>query len=398
MTEPFVGMQPIGGPMGATLPDGVVTVLPEGASDVRSSVSADVVQDFTLGFTSIPLPMTVQQVDGYSVAAAALSRSDFDAGSLGGRREVFQLRGVGVTWEGAQVPQPPEPSKPERIAAEETQLADGSVRLRFDAGDKEVIVDPSSGGASVVERAGGGWVVVAPQPVLLLSHLEPEPLAVVRTTAGLQAQPGPVARGTIGAAGSARRWVAVGVGDAVEAGDGAVGMPLPTMILDTSEGPWWASGDQPMRPDGQHEGKDHYTWLDWSIQEDLGLWAVQCTENLDIEREYPPSVGELARPTVQLIRCVDPFNSMQGFGFVVAVLPTEVAGEATLVEAEHEVDSPVHVSGQPQIVDLGAGRSLWTMDVSDNRPRGDDLVPVHPELNIEGLDLDDDGMVDVPWQ
>lgn len=172
-----------------------------------------------------------------------------------------------------------------------------------------------------------------------------------------------------------------------------MGEPLPTIAFATDWGVWWIGGEQP-----RSIGADNaHVSLRWSVDEDLGLWALQCEPVTMYRPELPVVVGELARPTAQLIRCTDSY-SMQGFGFVVAVLPTEVASEAALVEAEHEVDSPVHVSGQPQIVDLGAGRSLWTMDVSDNRPRGDDLVPVHPELNIEGLDLDDDGMVDVPWQ
>ncbi len=376
--QPFAGVHPIG-EMTQSGPsqEGVVTVLPGSVRDVEAYVSADVWgPSGAYDSESLRIPLTLQSVGDYTVGAAALSESDFD-------QEVIQMQAVGVTWTDETGALQPDLG-PVPLSAGGNRLSDGAVQVRFDAIDEEIVIDPWSPGVATVSRPGGSWVMVSTLPKQMEEDAAVLAIPVIDTESGVQPLLGRSESGRVEGVQERLAWVAVGVGDGpIEQGI-VEGEPLPTVLFSGPGGPWWSRGTAPalVEVDG--------TELAWSVQEDLGLWAVQCLGPASIGQNHPVA-GELDAPTPRVATCLDTTRPAES-GYVVSVLPNDVARGAAIVPSSAQGSAPVSAEfGEVQIVEMGQGRSLWAVQVSAGDRPARDLA-----AEIEGLDLDGDGLVDLP--
>lgn len=377
MDRMFTGVHAIG-EMTQSAPsgDGVIAVLPGGARDVEVYVSADVWgANGAYDQENLQIPLTLQTVGDYTVGAAALSESAFD-------REVIQMQAVGVAWTDETGALQPDLG-PVPLTAGGNRLSDGAVQVRFDSIDEEVVIDPRSPGVAVAVRPGGSWVMVSTVPKGMEEDAAGWAFPVIDTEEGVQPLLGWSDSGRVEGVKERLAWVAVGVGDGpIEQGI-VEGEPLPTVLFSGPGGPWWSRGTAPevFEVDG--------TELAFSIQDDLGLWAVQCLGPASIGQNEPV-VGKRDTPTLEVAACVD-FARPEESGYVVAVLPNDVARRAAVVLSSAYGGAPVSAQlGQAQTIAVGHGQSLWVVRVSAGDQPLRELA-----AEIEGLDLDGDGAPDL---
>lgn len=316
----------------------------------------------------------MQTVGDYTVGAAALSESDFD-------REVVQILAIGVTWTDESGDLQPD-MDPRPLSAEGTRLPDGTVQVRFDTLDEEVVIDPRSPGAVTRLLPDGSWVTLGTLPEQMGDDTAAVALPVVRTTSGAEVLLGSES-GRVDGVQERLAWAAVGVGEGEYQPEASSGDPLPALLFSGPEGLWWAHGTEPVTVEVDGAG------LAWSIQEDRDLWAVQCLGPTSVGH-HDPVVGEMDSASLRLAVCED-FTGPRESGYVVAVLPDDVARRAAIVQ-DADGASPGSVEvGESHTADLGQGQSLWVVRVSAGGQPIYELT-----ADIEGLDLDGDGVADLP--
>lgn len=378
LRRPVAGLVPIGEvDTGSDRTDGVVAVLPPGAHDVEVYVSADVwAENGAYDQEALQIPLTLQTVGDYTVGAAALSEFDFD-------QEVVQMLAVGVTWVDESGDLQPDLG-PVPLTAGGNRLSERAVQVRFDAIDEEVIIDPRSPGVAMASRPGGSWVMVSTLPEEMEEEAAGLAVPVIDTEEGVQLLLGRSQSGRVEGVRERLAWVAVSVGDGpIEQGIVA-GEPLPTVLFSGPRGPWWSQGTAPevFEVDG--------TELAWAVKDNLDLWAVQCLGPTSAGPSFPV-VGEMDSASLRLAVCEDAAGPQES-GYVVTVLPDDVARRAAIVwNADGASQGSVEV-GESHIVDIGRGQSLWVVRIWTEGQ------PIY-ELNadIAGLDLDGDGVADLPF-
>lgn len=234
-------------------------------------------------------------------------------------------------------------------------------------------------GAKTALGGDGSALVIAALPEGITSVDGPLGLAnaapqmVVRMYSGVVAiQEGPgskVGSATLPGEGG---MVAVGSPAATEPYEQDVEI-LPTLLFQGERGPQWAGGGLPSTVDVDG------TQIRVSSGSGLGLWAANC--------EAPDTAtGDIGSAILMTTECTDPDGSATPNIFAVSVLPTDVAQSAQLVPMQGAISADV--APDPIVTDIGDGLSLWAV------PFGPVRTGVLADL--EGIDLDGDGVVDEP--
>ncbi len=234
-------------------------------------------------------------------------------------------------------------------------------------------------GAKAAQAADGGALVIAALPEGITSVDGPlgpanaAPQVVVKMYSDVVAiQEGPgskVGSATLPGEGG---MVAVGSPAATEPYEQDVEV-LPTLLFQGERGPQWAGGGLPSTV--EVEG----TQIRVSSDPDLPLWAANCATSDAV-------TGDIGSAVLMTIECIDPDGSVTPNIFAVSVLPTDVAESAQLVTMQAAI-SP-DVVPDPIVTDIGDGLSLWAVPLGPVRTGG--------LADLEGIDLDGDGVVDEP--